>query len=580
MSASLSGPPAGPRIGTDDLFTGLWFRARRSLACVELPAFGLQLLLTTRPGWRVLPAVVIDEDRPQGTVLAANAQARALGVHPGQRYAHALGLSRELRAAVVPPPTMGAGVAHIVAILRDFSPHIEPSPEEPGVLWLDTSGLSSLYGSLSSWALAVAERLAEEGFIGFIATGFSRFGTYASAKSLQAERRDDPLVHADRIRVVTSPEAERDLAAAVPLDYLRLPPRLRERLGLLSIRTLGELAQLPRAGLVRRFGPEVMDLVARLTGEREAPLQPTPEAGRLIARRLLDYVEHDTTRLLSHAEALLDELWPSLTRHDRRVAALTLTLGREGRRGESGGSVRETLLEDHHLRPAVPTRERALLLDLARLRLEALTPARAPASARAPAASGFVLVALELHDAAAEAEQGLVFPVQPLQPHQAQPGARSGRDPAAAARALARIAAELGESRVALIAPRDGHLPRTRQALVALSQGPLPAPEPAPLLGDPPLIRRLHRSPEPMPPRPRDLKSGRNDGWPARLPAQGPLVEVSAPSIVSGGWWGGAGGARHEVHREYFYAETRRGDLVWIYYDRRRRRWLEEGEVG
>lgn len=563
---------------TDDLFTGLWARAKRSLACVDLPAFGLQLLLSTRPDWRALPAVVIDEDRPQGMLLAANGQARALGVHPGQRYAHALGLCRELRAAVVPPPTIGAGVAHIVSILRDFSPHIEPSTEEPGVLWLDTSGLGSLYGPLSDWALAVVERLAKEGFAGFIATGFSRFGTYASAKSLVAQREDQSSC-AHRIRVITSPEAERDLAAAVPLDYLRLPPRLRERLGLLSIRTLGELAELPRHGLVRRFGPEVLELVTRLTGEREAPLQPTPEAHHLIARRLLDYVEHDATRLLSHVETLLEELWSNLTRHDRRVAALTLTLGREGRRGQAGGSVRETLLEEHHLRPAVPTRERALLIDLVRLRLEALQKPAQAAPGRENGASGFVLVALELHDAAAELAQGEVFSTLPALSSPSQAG-RSSRDPAAAARALARVVAELGEGRVALIAPRDGHLPRTRQALVALPQGPLRAPEPTPLTNAPPLIRRLHRSPESLPPRPRDLKSGRNDGWPARLPAQGPIIEVSMPSIVSGGWWGGAGGARHEVHREYLYAETRRGDLVWIYYDRRRRRWLEEGEVG
>lgn len=578
-------------MGQIDLFTDLRVSSRRSLACLELPAFGLQLLLSTRPGWRELPAVVIDEDRPQGLLLAANAQARALGVHPGQRYAHALGLCRELRAAVVPPPTLGAGVAHIVSILRGFSPHIEPSPEEPGVFWLDTSGLSSLYGTLSSWALAVIERLLAEGFAGFIATGFSRFGTYASAKSLSAGQRD-VLVHADRIRIVTSASAERDLAAAVPLDYLRLPPRLRERLGLLSIRTLGELAELPRAGLVRRFGPEVLDLVTGLHGERESPLAPTPETHRLTARRLLDYVEHDATRLLTHLEGLLDELWPALARphghhgHDRRVAALTLTLGREGRRGhggKAGGSVRETLLEDHHLRPAVPTRERALLLDLVRLRLEALQRPVPASSTREAAPSGFVLVALELHDAPAEAEQGLVFAAQATPSTQSPGGARPARDTAAAARALARVTAELGLGRVALIAPRDGHLPRTRQVLVAIPPGPLRSPEPGPLIGAPPLVRRLHRAVLPMPPRPRDLKSGRNDGWPARLLAQGPIVEVSTPSIVSGGWWGGPGvpgGTRHEVHREYLYAETRRGDLVWIYYDRRRRRWLEEGVVG
>lgn len=613
----------------EDLFTGLWARKQRSLACLDLPAFGLQLLMVSRPQWRELPAVVIDEDRPQGLLLEANRHARERGVHPGQRYAHALGLCRELRAAVVPPQTLGGGLTHIVSILREFSPHLEPSADEPGVLWLDTSGLTSLYGTLFDWALAVTERLEVEGFLGFIAVGFSRFGTYAAVKAMLGGQGLFEVPLARRVRAITSPEAEKDLAAKVPLDYLDLAPKLRERLNQLSIRTLGELAALPRAGLVRRFGVELAELVELQNGTREAPLRPLVEEKRLGARRLLDYVEHDTTRLIVHIEALLDELWPELVRKERRVVELRLVLGREGRRSRGEGSVKETHLEHHELRPAVPTRDRALLLDLVKLRLDGLATAESRARSEGPDPSerpapsprfarpvakvvptarharstsgqrteqagaspgGFVLVALELVDAAHEVEQGSVMgaigesgPMGQVGPMgQAGQVGQTGqfgqtRDPAAAARALARIVAELGNGRVTLITPREGHLPRARQVLTPLVPEALRSPQPAPLLCDPPLIRRLHRVPEAMPPRPRDL---RNDGWPARLMEQGPILEVSGPWVVSGGWWAGAaGGQRQDVHREYAYAETRRGDLVWIYYDRRRRRWLEEGVV-
>jgi protein ImuB len=33
------------------------------------------------------------------------------------------------------------------------------------------------------------------------------------------------------------------------------------------------------------------------------------------------------------------------------------------------------------------------------------------------------------------------------------------------------------------------------------------------------------------------------------------------------------------VHREYYFAETRKGDLLWMYYDRPRRRWFLQGRV-
>src|SRR5437867_11827807 len=41
--------------------------AMERLACVSLPAFPLQLLLRSHPDWAGYPAVVIDEDKPQGS---------------------------------------------------------------------------------------------------------------------------------------------------------------------------------------------------------------------------------------------------------------------------------------------------------------------------------------------------------------------------------------------------------------------------------------------------------------------------------------------------------------------------------
>jgi protein ImuB len=612
--------------GTLDIFGAQGVLARKHLeadtvaslpavACLELPAFRLQLLLRQRPEWRHHPAVVIDEDRPQGLILEANTIARRKGIHPGLRYAHALGLSRDLRAGVIPPHVLGAGLAHVIVQLRAFTPHIEPSADEPGLFWLDASGLDGLYGSSFDWALRLTDILEIETFVSFIAVGFTRFGTYAAVKSLGVEHVDHhasphtappsfPSSNANagmpplaaRIRVMTSHGAEHKLASAVPLTYLALPPTLRERLDRLSIRTLGELLTLPRAGLAKRWGPRVVELVRLLSGETLVPLAPTPEAPRRKAEVLLDYVERDATRLLVHIEALLSALVPSVAASSRKVTELVLTLGREGRRSRIAPSVspetpktslQSTQLEHHRFRPAAPTNEMVLLLDLVRLRLErlaaaAITHADAPTprsrsrQALPNTPAGFVLVAVELFDSAATPEQARFFTDAPH------------RDLAAAARALARIAAELGEDAVTRIAPREGHLPRAQQSLVRLAPDDLRLPSIAPEstkstelpLATPPLIRRFHPLPEPLPARPRDL---RNDGWPSRQLAQGPIIETSGPYLVSGGWWGATQTGqhtRHEVSRDYAFAETRRGDLLWIYYDRRRRRWFEEGGVG
>jgi protein ImuB len=42
---------------------------------------------------------------------------------------------------------------------------------------------------------------------------------------------------------------------------------------------------------------------------------------------------------------------------------------------------------------------------------------------------------------------------------------------------------------------------------------------------------------------------------------------------VAGGWW------NRPVRRAYHFAETRNGELLWVYYDSVRRRWFLQGRV-
>src|SRR5881394_517029 len=110
----------------------MWRSAVDRLACLELPAFPLQLLLREHADWRGKPAAVLERDAPHGAVLWANEEARALGVLPGQRYAAALGLCAELRAGVIDATEIERSVAEIVEELQHFSPEVEPCADEPG----------------------------------------------------------------------------------------------------------------------------------------------------------------------------------------------------------------------------------------------------------------------------------------------------------------------------------------------------------------------------------------------------------------------------------------------------------------
>ena len=56
-------------------------------------------------------------------------------------------------------------------------------------------------------------------------------------------------------------------------------------------------------------------------------------------------------------------------------------------------------------------------------------------------------------------------------------------------------------------------------------------------------------------------------------PETGSVIRLLGPYIVAGGWW------FRPVTREYYFAETRKGPIYWVYYDRPLRRWFLQGTV-
>ena len=491
------------------------------MACVDLPVFPLQLLLRQHPDWREHPVAVVDADKPQGTILWANERARSRRIRPGMRYAAGLSLAAGLRAAVVPRSEIERSVASLNKRLQRFTPHVEPSSEEPGVFWLDARGLERLHDSLRSWAGLIRTDLRRAGFNATAVVGFHRFGTYALAKVKRGTI------------VLGSPGEERAAARRVPLDRLAVDPPARDALERLGVTTVGQFAELPTEGIEKRFGPGVHRLHRLASGGLRMPLQPSRPEPPAMQRLSLDHAETDVPRLMVVIERLLHPLLRTLAGRAR-----ALTEVRIGFRFERLGDHIESI------RPAAPTLDVKQLLELIRLRLQAVR--------RLP--DGVVEVILMARETEASSQQLQLFARKPK------------RDLAAASRALARVRAELGDAAVARAQLREGHLPEGRFAWEPLEA--LAAPQPRQVdVGK--LVRRIHARPIPLPPRPRQEP----DGWMLHGLQQGPVVRVSGPYIVSGGWW------NRSVHREYHFAETKKGELLWVYYDRSRRRWYLQGRI-
>ncbi len=497
----------------------------RRTACVDVGSFPLQLLLRRHPDWHDRPAAVVSEDKPLGIVVSVNRSARAAGVRAGMRYAAALSLVAHLQAGTVGPEDVAAGVELIIDRLLSISPFVEGAGADteshdaclqPGVFWLDVSGLQRHYRSPAALARTVQRRLVELRFNATVVIGYTRFGTYLLARDARG------------CLVVSDAAAERGAARQAPLERLPLEPETRDLLEKLDVTTVDAFLRLPYAEVLRRFGGEAAEIHRAVCSDLELPVQGDIPASPFLHRTRLSHTEIDAGRLQRQVEILLDALLDRLRKEDRAVEALHLWLLLED------GSHRHELI-----RPAAPTCERRPLVDLIELRLRALD-----------LSAGVDELAVDAAHVPAHADQVTLFRTL------------KRRDPAAGAEALARIRAQFGNHTVVHAVLEDEHLPEAQFRWQPVVEIVLPRPdtsrgqEPAAMSW---LVRRVLQRPTEVPP---------------------PRSSAHGPFLISGGWWHVRGaGLPGGADRAYYFIRSPNGTLEWVYYDRLSGRWYLQGWV-
>ena len=499
------------------------------MACVDLPAFPLQLLVRDHPDWRGQPVAVVDKDKPQGVILWVNSRARRFRILPGMKYAQGLSLSSELRAGVVSQADIERHVRELTEALQFYSADVEAFDVEPGVFWLDASGLSLLYPSLRKWAGLIGEELTKANFVWTVAVGFSRFGTYAASKS--AYKRDDAK-RGKRIVFFDKSQAEHESARRVPIDRLSFEPDTRDTLARLGIHHVGGFIDLPQEGIRKRFGDTAHKLYLLARDEMYSPIQAAPHPDPLVAQIGFDHPEKSVGRLMPVVELMLTSLLSAIESRACLLTAVTLRLELD-----NGEHVNE------HLKPAKPTLDANEVLQLIDLRLNQV---------KLP--SGVVDLTIEADSVRSRHNQGELFEEKPP------------RDLEAINRAFARLRAELGDHAVMYAELRDGHLPEARYEWRPLER--IDKPE-ARKVKTKPLVRRIFSRAIGFIGR----SSDSHEGVFLSTINSGAVRELLGPFVISGGWW------IRRVHREYYFARTASGRWLWVYYDRRRRKFYQQGAV-
>ncbi|HPQ71172.1 MAG TPA: DNA polymerase Y family protein [bacterium] len=494
----------------------------RRLACIDVAQLPLQLLRLRHPEWSGQPVAVVEQDKPQGIILFASKEARTTAIRPGMTFAQGVSLAPNLRATVITPGEIEESIRQLTEALHKFSPEVEAAQKEPGIFWMTANGLTPLYSSVAQWARAVHQGVAAVGFRATVVVGYQRFGAYAAAKAKTGG-----------IIVFTDPQQEESAMRRVRLDHLALSPRLRDALTKLHVHTLGDFLRLPAAGLHRRFGAEAKKLYDLASDQAFAPLQAIPPTEKIQQTIQLEPADSDAIRLLFTIKQHLRFLLVKLANQAKALAELEIHF-----------SLEQGLPRVDMIQPAEPTLDERLLIDLVRLRLEA---------APLPAAVHEIL--LTAHEAIATQKQLKLFFAVPK------------RDLAAGDRALARLRTQFGPEAVVQARLTDGHLPEARFSWEPLTR--LVPPQPKATLSPLAMVRRIYAQPFPLAPR----NENEPDGWLVRELGSGSVTNVWGPYVISGGWW------RKEIHRRYYFVQTHRRELLWIYYDTRRRRWFLHGRV-
>jgi len=231
---------------------------------VDLDAFFAAVEQRDRPELRGRPVIVGGRDpTARGVVSAASYEARRFGVHSAMPLRAAYALCPDGVFLSVDGRKYQRVSREVMAILRRFTPLVEPISIDEA--FLDVTGSRALFGDGPTIAAAIKTAIREE--VGLTASvGVAT--TKLVAKIASDLRKPDGLV-------VVPPGQEAAFLAALPIARLwGVGEKTASALGVYGVTTIGDLAVLPEDVLVRRFGKHGASLAARARG-----IDPDPVGG-------------------------------------------------------------------------------------------------------------------------------------------------------------------------------------------------------------------------------------------------------------------------------------------------------------
>jgi protein ImuB len=494
--------------------------------CVWFPKWPIQRLRQERPELKRYELVLFAARAQRPFVTLCTSKAERLGVRAGLPLSEAKALIP--RAVFLPAdePTDLGTLRQLALEAERFSPLVglDDSPQ-PESLLCNIDGCAHLWGGEAQFLAHVRGYWQARGFDIQLALADSVGAAWA-------------LAHAAPFSLVKTGEAVSALAS-LPVDTLRVPPSVIDRLRTLGLGTIGDVLALPRDSLAARFGALLPRRLDHVLGLRPESFESERLIEPLCAFRDWEVPIDDRVNLVALCSQMLRELLTMADRHGVGLQEL------DGELQTEDGPVTMAL------RLMRPTSDIGHLEKLLELQFERHAWSGGVTSVRWTARR--------------------LGPIEEVQGCWFEDDFQAEKSRSLSA-LVDRLSSRLGASAVLRVEVLPDAQPECVPRLHPWAS--VEAGKSEPFLLPPELSRgrplSLLVKPEPI-----DVSSILPDGPPIHVlwgERSRPVIRAWGPERIATGWWRGP-----DVERDYYRTEWDDGTHAWIYRDRRKDHWFLHG---
>jgi len=535
--------------------------ARRILS-LWFPRLGAERLLRRSGDLPPRPFAVVADAGNMQVLASLNDLAEAEGLRPGQPLRDACAICPSLATAFRNPQAEAQFLTALRRWAGRFSPWV--SEEPPDGLMIDLTGAAHLYGGEAGVLAAVAGDCARLGLTvqagiadtpgaawalarhagreAAAARSGDAIDQEARATRSRAARRHwtkggtggalPPALPPQPVARIAPPGHTRAALAPLPLAALRIDADTVAGLARLGLRRIGDVMGMPRAGLARRFGADLVRRLDQALGVEPEPLSPARPPLHFAVRLSLP----DPIGLAEDIMAGIDRLLPALS---GRLAAA----GRGARR------LRLQLWRSDHTMQAIeiglarPTAEAERIRPLLMLKMGEVDP-------------GFGIDAIRIEAHVTEPVHARQVAGQIAATEAVARRGGAGAD-TAMEDLIGRLGTRLGLEAITRLHPADSHIPEKAATVMAAAWSAPHDRWPAPPVPRPVVTFRpepVAAPDDPMPParfrwRRRDFVT----------------VAATGPERIAPEWWLDDPDWRSGP-RDYWRVETATGERLWLFY--------------